>query len=87
MTSNSSGATEHTRSSITEHIASSAGDTMSLDDAIAHLQNVEHTDEDGENILAAATTLRASLRRDRKEALRNMATKWGVMRSEKVDGK
>ena len=41
----------------------------------------------GQEILAAAITLRDSSGRDRKVALRKMATAWGVTVTEKVEGK
>ena len=41
----------------------------------------------GEEILAAAITLRDSSGRDRKDALRKMANAWGVTVNEKVEGK
>ena len=42
-------------------------------------------DTRGEEILAAAITLRDSSGRDRKDALRKMANAWGVTVNEKVD--
>ena len=44
-------------------------------------------DTRGEEMLAAATTLRDSSGRDRKAALRRMANAWGVTLNEKVGGK
>ena len=59
----------------------------SLDDIIAQLGAVEGINKRGEEILAAAITLRDSKGRDRKEALRKMASTWDTLRNEKVDGK
>ena len=70
-----------------EHVSTSAGDKMSLDDVIAKMKAVGNEDARGEEILAAAITLRDCGGRDRKEALRKMANAWGVSVTEKVQGK
>ena len=70
-----------------EHVPTSPGNNISLDDAIAQLRAVERTNDRGEEILAAAITLRDSRGRDRKEALRSMASTWHIARNEKVDDK
>ena len=54
--------------SASEHVSTSAGDKISLDDVIAKLRAADNEDKRGEEILAAATTLRDSSGRDRKEA-------------------
>ena len=70
-----------------EHVSTSAGDEMSLDDVIAKLKAPGNEDTRGQEILAAAITLRDSSGRDRKAALRKMATAWGVTVNEKIEGK
>ena len=70
-----------------EHVSTSVGDKISLDDVIAKLKAVGKEDTRGEEILAAAITLRDSSGRDRKVALRKMANDWGVTVNEKVEGK
>ena len=60
---------------------------MSLDDIIAKLKVVEKEDLRAEEILAAAITLRDSRGRDRQDALRNMASTWGVVGTERVENK
>ena len=70
-----------------EHVSTSAGDKISLDDVIAKLKAAGNEDTRGEEILAAAITLRDSSGRDRKDALRKMANAWGVTVNEKVEGK
>ena len=91
-----SGAAEHTVEhewraasgvGASEHVSTSLGDKISLDDVIAKLKMAGHEDTRGEEILAAATTLRDSSGRDRKDALRRMANVWGVTLNEKVGGK
>ena len=72
---------------VSEHGSTSAGDEMPLDDVIAKLKAAGNEDTRGEEILAAATTLRDSSGRDRKAALRKMANAWGVTLNEKVGGK
>ena len=68
-----------------EHVSTSVGDKISLDDVIAKLKAAGNEDTRGEEILAAAITLRDSSGRDRKDALRKMANAWGVTVNEKVD--
>ena len=70
-----------------EHGSTSAGDKISLDDVIAKLRTAGNEDTRGEEILAAAITLRDSSGRDRQAALRKMANAWGVTVNEKVEGK
>ena len=70
-----------------EHVSTSAGDKMFLDDVIDKMKAVGNEDARGEEILAAAITLRDCGGRDRKEALRKMANAWGVSVTEKVQGK
>ena len=60
---------------------------MSLDDVIAKLMAPGNEDTRGQEILAAAITLRDSSGRDRLAALRNMATAWGVTVTKKIEGK
>ena len=60
---------------------------MSLDDVIAKLMAPGNEDTRGQEILAAAITLRDSSGRDRQTALRKMANAWGVTVNEKVEGK
>ena len=64
-----------------------AGGKIFLNDVIAKLNVTANEDTRGEEILAAAITLRDSRGRDRKDALRRMANAWGVTLNEKVDGK
>ena len=61
--------------------------TMTLDDAIKKLSAHSDLDGRGTDILAAATTLRDSMGRDRANALRSMCNAWGVDRREKISGK
>ena len=70
-----------------EHVSTSTGDKISLDDVIEKLKAAANEDTRGEEILAAAITLRDSRGRDRKDALRRMANAWGVTVNEKVGGK
>ena len=70
-----------------EHVPTPPGNKISLDDVIAQLSAMERTNNRCEQILAAAITLRDSRGRDRKEALRNMASTWHIARNEKVDNK
>ena len=58
-----------------------------LDDAIKKLSAHSDLDGRGTDILAAATTLRDSMGRDRANALRSMCNAWGVERREKISGK
>ena len=59
----------------------------SLDDIIANLKDASDNDQSGQEILAAALTLRDATGRDRKDALRSMAATWGVARNEKSGNK
>ena len=61
-----------------DHVSTSAGDKISLDDVIAKLKAAGNEDTCGEEILAAAITLRDSSGRDRKAALGKMANAWKV---------
>ena len=70
-----------------EHVSTSAGDEISLDDVIAKVKAAANEDTCGQEILAAAITLRDSSGRDRQTALRKMANSWGVTVNEKVEGK
>ena len=70
-----------------EHVPTSAGDKLSLDDVIAKLKAAGNEDTRGEEILAAAIPLRDSSGRDRKAALRKIATAWGLTVNEKIEGK
>ena len=56
-----------------EHVSTSVRDKISLDDVIAKLKAAGNEDTRGEEILAAAITLRDSSGRDRQAALRKMA--------------
>ena len=60
---------------------------MTLDAAITKLSAHSDLDGRGKDILAAATTLRDSTGRDRKNALRSMCRAWCVDRQEKIAGK
>ena len=60
---------------------------MSLDDVIAKVQAAANEDTCGQEILAAAITLRDSSGQDRKDALRKLANAWGVTLNEKVESK
>ena len=60
---------------------------IALDAAITQLRARSDLDARGEEILAAATTLRDSKGRDRKDALRLMCGAWGVDRRQQIDGK
>ena len=60
---------------------------MSLNDVIAKLMAPGNEDRRGQEILAAAITLRDSSGRDRKAVLRNLATAWGVTEKMKIEGK
>ena len=58
-----------------------------LDAAIAKLTAESALDERGQQVLAAAITLRDSSGRDRSTALRHMTSTWGVIRRVKIEGK
>ena len=58
------------------------GDKLSLDAVVAKVKAADKRDKHGENILAAATTLRDSSSRDRKEALGKTANASGVKKYE-----
>ena len=60
---------------------------MTPEDAITKLSAHSDLDGRGTDILAAATTLRDSMGRDRHDALRSMCSAWGVDRREKISGK
>ena len=70
-----------------DHVSTSEGDKISLDDVIAKLRAADKEDKRAQEILAAATTLRDCSGRDRKDALRKMANAWGVTLNEKVGAK
>jgi hypothetical protein len=70
-----------------EHASTSADDKISLDEVIAKFKATADEDIRAREILAAATTLRDSTGRDRKDALRKMANAWGVTVNEKVADK
>ena len=74
-------------SGATEHVSASAPDEISLDEIIAKVPAAAHEDAEGEEILAAALTLRDSKGRDRKNALRKIVNSWGVPVNDKVAGK
>ena len=57
-----------------EQGSTSAGDKTSLDDVIAKLMAADNEDKRGQEILAAAITLRDSSGRDRQAALRKTAS-------------
>ena len=61
-----------------------AEDRTVLDDVIAKFEAMEGTTEVVDNIRAAAIALRDSRGRDRKQAVRNMASTWKVARTEKA---
>ena len=63
------------------------GTRISLDNVIAKVTAAGKEDARGQEILAAALTLRDATGRDRKAALRKMANAWGVAVTEKVEGK
>ena len=67
--------------------AASDASTMTLEGAIAKLTLHSDLDDGGMAILAAATTLRDSTGRGRKDALHKMCRAWGVDRQEKIDGR
>ena len=60
---------------------------ITLDGAIAKLSAYSDIDKHGQDVLAAAITLRDSGGRDRKQALRLMASSWRVNRRAKIEGK
>ena len=70
-----------------EHASTSADDKISLDEVIAKFKATADEDIRAQEMLAAATTLRDSTGRDRKDALRKMANAWGVTVNEKVADK
>ena len=70
-----------------EHASTSADDKISLDEVITKFKATADEDIRAREILAAATTLRDSTGRDRKDALRTMANAWGVTVNEKVADK
>ena len=60
---------------------------ITLDGAIAKLSAYSDIDKHGQDVLAAAITLRDSGGRDRKQALRLMASSWRVNQQAKIEGK
>ena len=60
---------------------------ITLDAAIAMLNTHSDIDKRGQDVLAAAITLRDSSGRDRATALRLMTSTWGVDRRVKIEGK
>merc|ERR1711938_190852 len=73
-----------------EHVVAQAGSdasTMTIEGVIAELTSHSDLDDGGMAILAAATTLRDSTGRGRKDALHKMCRAWDVDRQEKIDGK
>ena len=58
-----------------------------LDAAIAKLSAHSDMDKRGQDVLAAAITLRDSSGRDRVNALRQMTSTWDVQRQVKIEGK
>ena len=60
---------------------------MALQYVISKLEAHGDLDDLGMDILAAATTLRDSTGRGRKQALRSMCRTWSVDRLENIDGK
>ena len=67
--------------------STSAGDNTSLDEVILTFKATADEDIRAREILAAATTLRDSTGRDRKDALRKMANVWRARLNEKVSDK
>ena len=70
-----------------EQASTSADDKISLDEVITKFKATADEDIRARKILAAATTLRDSTGRARKDALRKMASAWGVTVNEKVADK
>ena len=60
---------------------------ITLDAAIAKLSAHSHIDKEGQDVLAAAITLRDASGRDRSMVLRLMCSTWDVDRREKIEGK
>ena len=60
---------------------------MTLDAAIAKLSAHSDMDKRGQDVLAAAITLRDSSGRDRNIVLRQMCSTWDVDRRVKIEGK
>ena len=67
-----------------EHASTSAADKISLDEIIAKFNATADEDTRAREILAAATTLRDSSGRVRKDSLRKMANAWDVTLTVKV---
>ena len=61
--------------------------TQTLDAAITKLTAERALDERGQEVLAAAITLRDASGRDRATALRRLTSSWGVNRRVKIEGK
>ena len=70
-----------------EDASTSADDKIFFDEIIAKFEATADEDVRAREILAAATTLRDSTGRDRKNALRKMANAWGVKLNDKVGDK
>ena len=79
--------TPESQAGASEHASTSADDKISLDEVIAKFKATADEDIRAQEILAAATTLRDSTGRNRKDALRKMANAWGVTVNEKVADK
>ena len=79
--------TPESQDGASENASTSADDKISLDEVIAKFEATADEDVRAREILAAATTLRDSTGRDRKDALRKMANAWGVTVNEKVADK
>ena len=60
---------------------------MDLHAAITRMTGFTDLDPRGEEILAAAISLRDATGRDRKQSLQGMCSSWGVLRREKISGK
>ena len=60
---------------------------ITLDAAIAKLSAHSDIDKRGQDVLAAAITLRDSRGKDRQNALRQMTSTWDVHRQVKIEGK
>ena len=60
---------------------------ITLDAAIAKLSAHSHIDKEGQDVLAAAITLRDASGRDRNIVLRLMCSTWDVDRRVKIEGK
>ena len=63
---------------VSEHVSTSAGDKISLDEVIAKLEAAGTENTRSQEILVAANLLRDSRGRFRQTSLRKMAKRWGV---------